>query len=490
MHHRTTMDWLDLIWTPDSSPTVPSVRNPETGQSSDLHSSTLRKLWDAVQPDTSGQELMRAVVERQAWFVPTRESIPDLVEVSPGRYRLAIPSGPPPSVKGRKKDGRGGLMVRAYAEKPEGDVSELSGRELVRSLPAEADGLLICLPDEAIRELPRFHFPELLRLADACDLEEIVAVPGLGQVERLLRATWYVVNLPGGGLDTESSLERWTPVDACTHPDRGTTWGGKWEPICGEELFRRIAADESLDGIVVNFISNLGTDKERPRAVAMGPGLLIRLLAGVDHRPGAQPLPARNRNEVELWLNLRNFPHEGRRLIDAPLQSGTLLRGVAPPGSKWRQQETLSGQWESDQNTWSPVFELADPDLDAPGYGDGPSRILCAGLLAQELRVEARGSEDAETFWQPGTWLLIGWGLDEFDRERSEQRLAIATELHRLLPEGADRVPREAILTVEGASILRHHPYAATREWIEATMRQAERFTQAWVPRWREVSES
>jgi hypothetical protein len=131
-------------------------------------------------------------------------------------------------------------------------------------------------------------------------------------------------------------------------------------------------------------------------------------LRGEDYRPRARPLPARTKNEVELWLKLREFPTRDRKLLDAPLESGTLLLAYVPPGSEWQQQETLPGQFTNPDRTWSPVFVLGDPNLDTPGFGEGVTEILCAGLLADELNADSYGGEDAATYWSPGKFLLLG----------------------------------------------------------------------------------
>ena len=80
-----------------------------------------------------------------------------------------------------------------------------------------------------------------------------------------------------------------------------------------------------------------------------------------------------------------------------------------------------------------------------------------------------------------GRSLLFGRLLDERDKAMSRRRLVLATELGKLLPPGLDRIPRSAILTVEGATFLSRHPHGGSRAWIEETIRRAGRYTQTWV---------
>ena len=54
----------------------------------------------------------------------------------------------------------------------------------------------------------------------------------------------------------------------------------------------------------------------------------------------------------------------------------------------------------------------------------------------------------------------------------------------KLLPSDGDRIPRSAILTVEGAMLFARSPHARTRAWIEATAHQANRYTSRWVWGW------
>jgi hypothetical protein len=171
--------------------------------------------------------------------------------------------------------------LRLYSEKPDGkaELVELSGRQVVRRLPEEADGLLLCIPGDVHRELPRDHFPALGILADACDLEDMLAFPGPNQAGRIISSTFYVFKHPDGSLKTNSVSDDARVVDVYTHPDRASSLDYGILPIRGDELFRKVVEDETLDGVVFNYISSLGPGQDRPRGVALGPGLLQSLIA-------------------------------------------------------------------------------------------------------------------------------------------------------------------------------------------------------------------
>jgi hypothetical protein len=445
---------------------------------------TLKEIFTASLPSTAGAELLRSVVESDLWFVPVRDDGSfDTLEVKAGRYRPAIEPEPDPSIKKRrKKEGKGGLLLPVYAQEPDRPSTRLDGRSLARTLPEEAAGLLLHLPDSSPRELGREFFAELQRLADACDLEDLLVSPGPEQVEKLKQATWWVA-MEGGVPVLDDTADDARVANAFTHPDRVGYSPHEIVPMKGEELFRRVVENDDVDGIVVNRGSRIGRGEDALSGLLLSPGFAHRLLAGEDIRPGAQPLPARSRQEVELWLDLRCFPWEGRELLEAPYPEESLIRATTtdPRASQWRMQETLGEPEPSAGRVWSPVFVVPAAGLAEPGFGPGATSILCAGLLAKELNAGALYGKDAERFWRPGRWLLFGRFLDAWNRERSRRRLALAAELAKLLPPGADQIPRSAILTVEGAALLREHPHGGSRAWIEATLRQAERYTKPWV---------
>lgn len=477
------MDWLDVLWeglaSGSASPPAPSVLarqlEEERAAESARYTETLKRLFLGTDTGPSAEEVRRSVAGRETWHIPTTEDGGWLIrEERAGRYRLAVGEEP------GQKSGRGGRLLRLYSTAPEGPSREVSGPELLRSLPPGLDGLLLCEPPDAFVELRSEHFGELSRLLDALGLEEVLAHPGPDQLERLLRATWWVTAHRDGTVwSIQEALDEEVAVQAYSHPDRFIGDRSALKPMSGEELFRQASARADCDGIVVNRYHSMGRGDARIRGIGFGPGLIHGFLSGEDRRPGAAPLPAQTRAEALLWLRTRRFPGNGR-LIEAPLPSGMLIRSYREEGSAWRMQETLTDQVETPE-TWSPVFSLADPD--ASGFGPGPSRILCPGLLAVELGALSHlHGKDPESLWSPGRSLIVGRLTDEQDRKQSAERLLLARELEKLLPEGAPEIPWSACLTVRGASVFRRNPAARTRDWIERTVRRAEQFTKGWVP--------
>jgi hypothetical protein len=447
-----------------------------------LFDETLKQIFLSALNDNAGPPLLRAIVDNDSWFVAVKpDNSFDVMEVEPKEYRTAIEPATTAEQK-KKPRGVGGRLLPLYAEQPEHPTRQLDGRALVRTLTEEIDGLLLHLPEKAPRELGREFFAELTDLADAFNLEEMLLSPGPGQVERLKSATW-LVETKNGAPRTSTVLDDGRLLHVYTHRDRVGHSAEEITAMHGEQLFHILAEDERVDGAVVNWSSQLGRGENLLNDLAISPGIACGLLRGEDLRPSATPLPARSRTEVELWLTLRLFPPRQREWLDAPYPDVTLLRAVVPEDSQWRLQETLGDQIILEGPTWSPVFALPPGPLQENNreFGEGPTRILCAGLLARELNADSYLGKDPARYWRPGRNLLFGRLQDEFDRTRSLRRLAIARELAKLLPTGEDRIPRSALLTVEGAALMAEYPYAATRAWIEATVRQAERYTKRWV---------
>lgn len=470
-------DWNSFYSAPSSPPPAAPEKEKE------LFSPALRELFLSLLPDDTAPRVRRELVEREAWYVPLNpDGSLQTAVVKPGRYRLAFGKEPPRTTTGSiKKGGKGGLMLAVHARQPpEGDFSRLDGRALVRSLPEGLEGLLLHHPDQAPVELRADSFPELVTLADAWELERLVAQPAHDELPRLLKATWYA-GVEGGRPKVTSSMDDGWLVEAFTHPDRGLGLStAALQPFSGEELFRQVLELPEVDGVVVNRYHEFGPPGSRIRAVALSLATLEGALRGEDRRPGAQPLPARSPQEVERWLIDRRFPRAGFRLVDAPLPDGTLLRGLSPAPSPWRMQETMTDQSPGPDPTWSPVFRLEPGTDDVSGFGVGPTRILCPGLLARAMGAGGMDAKDP-TAWKPGRALLLGRLLSDWDCKFAAERLALAEELARLLPEGADRIPRTEFRTVEGAYFIREHPFAATREWIEVRIRHLRQFNRRWV---------
>ena len=481
--------------TPSAGARGPSVLRQqyeaEAPARSEAYERAIRQLFFSPAP-TRKPSLLQEIVAGEQWFVPIRpDGSYETVLAAERQYGLAIGGGPNRREKGRQPPrGKGGRLLPIFDTDPGRPAVALDGRALVRSLSDDVDGLLIEPRSKKPRELGREHLAELLRLADACDeaqrlrdarlaLQSIIARPGPDQAEPLLRATWWVA-MPGGSLEVDEEFGSGARVvRAFTHPDLAQ-WA-KLTPLDGATLFRLVAEDETIDGVVVDSLVTLGEGRTAVVGAVLSPGFAQRLLAGEDIRPGARPLPARSRREVELWLELHGFPWKDRELVETPSPDGLLVRAKSGTDlTAWRLHETLGRPSEQPGPVWSPVFSVPSSPPADDELGDCPTRILCAGLLASKLGAESYRGADPRS-WRTGRWLGFGRFVGASGRSLATARLRLAVELHKLLPPDSDRIPRSAILTVKGATILRKHPHGRSRAWIEATLHQAARYTGRWV---------
>lgn len=445
---------------------------------------SLKKLFAASfdDPKSAWAHLLRMIVEYNAWFVPVDASGEiKLTAVPKGKYRLAIDPDPPKRHP-KDKGGHGGQLMSLFFNQPHESNITLDGREIVRRLDSTLDGVLIWNADGAPRELPRQHFAALHELATAYTVEAMLLTPAPDQVNALKQATW-LVEMNDNQPAINSSLGKGRMVHAYTHADRAMSRSHAVKPMTGAELFAHVASNEQIDGVLVNLFHLLDHGGTSINQLVLSPAFAVCLSEGMDIRAGANPLPARNHAEIELWLALHDFPSQDRQLITTHEADRSMIQAISHHASYWRVQETAAEQRIGMAPTTSPMFALPPHPDDGTSaeIAAGASQILCAGLLAKQLNAQSIGGADAEQFWNVGLWLGFGRYVRQWERELSLKRLKLANELVKLLPNGANEIPRSALLTVEGAAFLANYPHARTRAWIEATARRAQQFTRRWA---------
>ena len=387
--------------------------------------------------------------------------------------------------------------MQVFVDDPGRPALELSGRALVRALPAETAGVLFLRGSEPAVGLDREELPQLVQLADSLDLEELLANPGPGQVAALQRARWY---MPSDNQKLNPTPPGWgdPTVYVYTHPDRGEAKHAPMIELDGLTLYRQLVARGDCVKISVNPMRPVGLGDQLPIGLSLAPSFARGLARGVDLRPGAEPLPARTLAEALIWLDLAGFPWKDREIVavspsDGSTVSGsTLIQVRTTDTSDWRLVGT-SSESKSPRPTLSPIFALARADqlpltLPAPvppaygnlssrylhehfpiltpeafDLGEDQTRILCAGLLAEKLYEQVH-------------WAPRGWLVSKRERLRAAQLAGWAHELLKLIPPGRDRLPRSAILSIDGGSFLRGKSWVGERAWIE---KQRERHTRS-----------
>ena len=385
-------------------------------------------------------------------------------------------------------------VVTAQIADPGCAARQLSGRELARSIPADAGGVLLVLDARSAFGLRREDLPLLTQLADSLALEQMLLEPAAGQIAALRAARWYV---PAANQKLRPTEPGWgdPTVQIYTHPDRAEACKHPMVELDGLALCAGLANRGDYVGVNVNAGSPIGTGDQETRALVLGPNFARDVARGVDTRPGGTPLSARTLAEVILWLDLDDFPWENREIVSvagpdtAPgggaAQAGAVLIQVRAKGpSAWRIYETSYQEERRPGPILSPVFALARPEqlpsmLPAPvppafvtvygghlnpdtaalsaasiDLGEERTQILCAGKIAKRL-------------YDRDHWSPSGWFVSKKDRLIAARLAGWANELLKLIPPGADRLPRSSIRTVGGATFLHSRPEFRNRGWIE-----------------------
>ena len=368
-------------------------------------------------------------------------------------------------------------------EPEEKETTILDGPHLVRSIPEGIEKLLVY--DEAqdkasVRMIEAEHFAELLSLADSVELEDLLANPESEQLEKILEGT-YLVEASEEGEKLELSPRSKHPDDRIayvyTHKDKISY--RPVLPMSGKRLFELVSTSPEVDGMIFNSTSLVGRNHHSINRLLLSPGFAKNALEGTDIRSGAGRLKARSREEIELWLDLNDFPHKDREWLEEIEGKTTIIKIQAASDYSWSTQEVDGKQIskEREEKVLSPVFCLDE----ATGESDGASKILCPGLLARKLGLRS-GDIDLRRRKKPGQFLLFFRLVAEKERQHYRKRLVMAEELAAFHPKSGDRIPRTTCLTVKGARTLSRSPYAATRAWIEKTIAGAKRGTRKFLP--------
>jgi hypothetical protein len=369
----------------------------------------------------------RAIVGHDGWRVPTDAAgHPALWTVAGGPYIAA-------QVDEQSPDGQPYQWMR------------MRGAHLARHVPTDVAGVVFehGRPHALIVESASTGVV-LRRWALALDLEEALATPGPEQAPALLEPDWLVLHQDGvPAVDVAGDLR---VVHAFTAPDQLKLFFGR-EPsfrqrevhlVRGSTLFAALSTRSDFDAVLVNRRADGG--ELLPPAVVHG------LVEGRDLRVGTRPLAARTTAEIHLFLDLAGLAVDARTHL--MIHVGAEL--VA------RYEGRVAG------GTGSYDFLPVTPSEDPLDLGDGPTRILCAGALAEVFRRRMALLPDDPAKADPA------------DRRQAAQAARWGFELEKLLPAGADRIPRAELRTANGARWSRERPFLLEREWLGKARRWAE----------------
>lgn len=339
-----------------------------------------------------------------------------------------------------------GTQYVAAQAAPDGPTPEtahwmrMSGRHLVRHLPAEAEGIGFELgAPHGIRIAKAQSAEALAEWVSVLEVEAALAEPGVGQAALFLAHTWWVLwegEAPGifplGPLRVVRLFTAEDQLDAALAAE-GRAGQGERRRVPGQALFAHLAQLPGYDAVLIN--------DDRDRVDHCGPHFAAALLKGLDTRPGCGHLRARSTAEIHLFLDLAGMYRADRTQQLAYLGGALCARyeGAIHGGAR----RTY---------LFEPVTPLADPhDL-----GPGASAILCAGALANALQHQLGFLAQAATPEEAAPLAVDAarWAL----------------ELKKMLPDGADRLPRAVLRDTWGARYARENPEVLTRAWIEAAL--------------------
>ncbi|MEQ1505681.1 MAG: hypothetical protein ABMB14_25835 [Myxococcota bacterium] len=379
---------------------------------------------DELDPDT----FLRALVAHPAWQVVVDErQHAQLWTVGDTTYLAAMaePSGP------------GDAPLRYLA---------MRGRHLVRNLPPEADGVGFELGRPHGLGLTREDWPRLLAFASALDVEEALEAPAPGQAP-ILHAHAFLVLCNEGG-PVASPIHGVWGLTVFTSPDRLRAFLERepWLAARPAEPMTLGALAERVDGRV-DFDAVWIDPHHEPRVDPLAPGAVSVMRAGLDPRPEARILRARTIAELHTFLDQERMVREDRAHTLAYDAEDTLVAHYTG---------TVLGR-----RARSYRFEPVTPTPDPLALGDGPSELLCAGFLLEEV--------DRRLSLSPASPSEVG----PVDRAFVAETAALARALSALLGDAAE-LPRATLRTVRGAAFVRKRYELADPAWIRSARDRAE----------------
>lgn len=444
----------------------------------------IRKILSGDVDDQSGPYKLRAIVEHDRWYVPVKDNGRfELLNVAKGQYERLICDVSKKDGRRTERKGKGGQFLPVYCQEPAAMRTIcVDGRTLARSLPVNVTGLLIQnLDEDTPRELSSEFFPQMVSLADSVEIEDVLLADGPVDAAKLRSYQWLVDMVNDERVHLSPSIIEGAVATIFTHHDR--EYGTEHHPpikMDGTTIFRRILNDAQFDGIVINSYSTFGRCGKSVQNMLLSLSFLQRALDQDTCHLRVKDLTARSRAEFELWLYINSFPTEREIIEETDANGQRIIYAVSKqPVESWREQECCGLQ--DAQMVSTPKFIIQPAPDSKPGFGKGASSILCPGLLARELYVRPPKGKQTIHNWRPGRKMIVGRLLSEEDINDSLRRLTIAHELLKLVPAGANRVPRSAMLTVVGADFVRRVPYCCSRAWIETEIEEAERYSRKWV---------
>ena len=369
--------------------------------------------------ELSNDELCRAVVRHPTWqLLVNDQNCPSFWEIGDKNRIVALTENRPVN----------GVTAKAVT---------LSGRELVRSISDDAQGIAFELGTDHAVSFSRAEIDgDLLHYASAIDCEQTLQTPLDPTAHQLASHCRLLLMDDDRPFMDESSGA--ALAYAFTTPDALGVWRRQrpaldWltsARLPGAEMFARVAAMDEVDGLQIN--------PELQDVEPLSPFVLQSLANDVDNRFDVRILPARTIAEIHTFLDQMqvyrvSIEHEMTYRDDALVAR---YHGVAKGGR--------------------PVsfdFTPVTPTDDPLHIGVHKSELLCPGWLASQLaRAAAKLPADVSSLTDDDIVLL-------------ENAMRWIAQLWALLDD-RPAFARTELLTVAGAATARKHPTIITLDWV------------------------
>jgi hypothetical protein len=352
--------------------------------------------------------LWRAVVAYADWHIPTTEDSRALMWEINGRNYIAA-------------------QIDQASMPDTVHWQTVRGRWLVRHIPSDADGIAFELGTPHAMGITKADQGDLLEhWARVIDVEMAMALPSPYDANRFLDLKWLVLGTDGrasvtwcGNLLVVNGFTEYEALEYFRERDL-TVSAMDVYGMPGRDLFGQLAARDDFDGVVVNHMHETWEP--------LSPNFVANILLGNDTRPNTGAvLRARSIAEIHAFLDQRGMSTKRTHAM------------------QYRDDE-LVAHYEGELNgdivgfDFEPIVPLDDP----LNFGPGASELLCGGLLFQSLR--------RFVAQLPGTRV-------EFNAMRLRGQAVQADrwvrELEKMIPDGADSLPRTMLRTAEGARVVR-----------------------------------
>jgi hypothetical protein len=322
----------------------------------------------------------------------------------------------------------------------------MGGRHLVRTLPDDVQGVGFEMGRPHGLGLTREDWPRLLGFASAIDVEEALEAPAPDQAPILHAHEFLVLCNEGGPVASPIrgiwGLTLFTSADLLREFLEREAWLAERPalPMTLRTLAEIVEGRVDFDAIWIN-------PHHEPRVDPLAAGAVPLLRAGLDPRPEGRILRARTIAELHTFLDQEGMSREDRAHTLAYWAEDTL---VAHYTGTVLARRARSYRFE-------PVTPLPDP----LAFGEGPSELLCAGFLLEEVSRRLSLLPPSPSDVGPE------------DRAFVAETAKLAWELTKLLGD-APELPRATLRTVRGAAFVRKSYELANPAWIRSARARAE----------------